>query len=191
MPGTGTAVRVYAETLLAIAREQDALDRVAEEVEILREALRDTPRLSVFLASPRIGAGQKRSALRAALGNRISEQTLRFLEVVIDRDRQELLPEILEAFAARVGELRNQQVLEVASAVPLDDPLRQRVRETFARATGRRIVLRERVDPALQGGMVVQIGDTRIDGSMRARLESLRARMLEAARASSVGAPGG
>lgn len=189
MPGTGTAARVYAETLLALAREQNALDRVAEEVEILRVALRKTPRLSAFLASPRIEAAEKRAALRSALGNRFSEQTLRFLEVVIERDRQELLPEILETFAARVAELRNQQVLEVASAVPLDDPLRQRVCETFARATGRRIVLRERVDPALQGGIVVQIGDTRIDGSLRARLEDLRGRMLEAARASAVGAP--
>ncbi len=189
MPGTGTAARVYAETLLALAREQNALDRVAEEVEILRVVLRTTPRLSAFLASPRIEAAEKRAALRSALGNRFSEQILRFLEVVIERDRQELLPEILETFAARVAELRNQQVLEVASAVPLDDPLRQRVSETFARATGRRIVLRERVDPALQGGIVVQIGDTRIDGSLRARLESLRGRMLEAARASAVGAP--
>jgi F-type H+-transporting ATPase subunit delta len=78
----------------------------------------------------------------------------------------------------------------VAAAIPLDEPLRERVRETFARATGRRIVLHERVDPALKGGMVVQLGDTRIDGSVRARLEDLRARMLEAARAMPAQAPG-
>jgi F-type H+-transporting ATPase subunit delta len=190
MPGATAAARIYAETLLELALDKNALDRMAGEVEILRAALRETPHLRAFLTSPRIEAAKKRAALRAALRDRLSEETLRFLEVVIDRDRQELLPEILQAFAARVSELRNEQLLEVASAIPLDEPLRERVRETFARATGRRIVLRERVDPELMGGMVAQIDDTRIDGSVRARLEGLRTRMLEAARAVVVGAPG-
>jgi F-type H+-transporting ATPase subunit delta len=182
MPGDAAAARIYAETLLEVAQDENALDRVAEEVEVVRRALRETPRLGDFLASPRIEAPGKKAVLRAALQDRLSEPTLRFLELVIDRRRQNILTEILEAFLARVGELRNEEILEVTSAVPLDETLRQRVRDTFARATGRRIVLRERVDPALRGGIVVQLGDTRIDGSLRARLDDLRRRMLEAAR---------
>jgi F-type H+-transporting ATPase subunit delta len=190
MAGATAAARIYAETLIEVALEKDALDRIAGEVEVLRTELREIPRLRAFLTSPRIEASKKGAALRAALRDRLSEETLRFLELVIERDRQEHFPEILQAFAARVSELRNEQLLEVASAIPLDEPLRERVRETFARATGRRIVLRERVDPELMGGMVAQIDDTRIDGSVRARLEGLRTRMLEAARAVVVGAPG-
>jgi F-type H+-transporting ATPase subunit delta len=188
MIGTSAAARIYAETLLEVAREEDAVDRIAEEVEVVRRALRETPRLRAFLASPRIAAAGKKSALRSALEGSLSEPTLRFVEVVIDRERQDLLLEILDAFTAKVGELHNEELVEVTSAVPLDEGLRQRVRDTFARATGRRIVLRERVDPGLQAGIVVQLGDTRIDGSVRARLEDLRRRMLEAARATAVGA---
>jgi F-type H+-transporting ATPase subunit delta len=188
MPGNAAAARIYAETLLEVAQDENAVDRVADEVAAVRRALRETPRLGDFLASPRIEAPRKKAALRAALQDRLSEPTLRFLEVVIDRDRQDILPEILETFTARVGELRNEEVLEVTSAVSLDETLRQRVRDTFARATGRRIVLRERVDPSLRGGIVVQLGDTRIDGSVRARLDDLRRRMLEAARGAAAGA---
>jgi F-type H+-transporting ATPase subunit delta len=185
--GTGTVIRVYAETLLEIAREQDQLDRIVEEIGIVRGLLRDAPRFHAFFSSPRIEASDKKGVLRAALGNRLSEETLRFLELVIDRDRQDLLDEILDEFGRRVSELRNQQVLEVASAVPLDEDLRGRLRQTFARATGREIVLEESVDPSLLGGVVVQMGDTRIDGSVQARLQSLRERMLQAARADAAG----
>ena len=188
MPGNAAAARIYAETLLEVAQDENAVDRVADEVAAVRRALRETPRLGDFLASPRIEAPRKKAALRAALQDRLSEPTLRFLEVVIDRDRQDILPEILETFTARVGELRNEEVLEVTSAVSLDETLRQRVRDTFARATGRRILLHARVDPSLRGGIVVQLGDTRIDGSVRARLDDLRRRMLEAARGAAAGA---
>lgn len=176
------AARVYAETLFQVARRRDAVDRVAAEAEALREALA-APRLRSFLATPRLPAEEKKRVLRESLRELLSEETLRFLELVIDRERQDLLDEILTEFGVLVGELRNQQVLEVASAVPLEAGLRERLRETFARTTGREIVLRESVDPSLVAGLVVQLGDTRIDGSVRTRLENLRESMLRGARA--------
>ena len=178
-----TVARIYAETLFEVAREQGDVESVAAEVETLRQALRSAPELRRFLESPRIELEEKKAALRRALGGRLAPQTIRFLELVLDRERQEILSEIFDEFGDLIAELRNQQVLRVASAVPLDEALRERLRETFARATGKTIVLEERVDPALMGGVVVQLGDTRIDGSLRTRLENLRERMRRGARA--------
>ena len=179
-----TAVaRVYAETLLETAQDRGVVDSVAAEAEALREALDDTPRLREFLASPRLSPGEKKGVLRAALRDRFSEVLLRFLGVVIERGRQELLDDILAEFRSLVEEARQQQALDVTSAVPLADALRGRLRETFARVTGRHILLRETVDPRLLGGLVVQLGDTRIDGSLRTRLDNLRERMLRGGRA--------
>ncbi len=182
MPG-GPISRVYAGTLLDLAREAGRVDRVAAEVEALRAAWEAHPSLRAFLGSPRVEARQKKRALRDALGERLDELTLRFVELLVERERQDLLGEVLAEFAAQVGELRNQSVLEVTSATPLSEALRERVRQAFARATGREIVLRESVDAALVGGIVAQLGDTRIDGSLRTRLENLRERMLRGARA--------
>ncbi|MFN2433058.1 MAG: ATP synthase F1 subunit delta [Gemmatimonadota bacterium] len=178
-----TVARVYAETLLELAREKDVVERVAGEVESLRTSFAGSPRLSQFLEAPEIQAGDKKALLRRGLGPRLSGETLRFLEVVVDRGRQELLPLVFDSFLDLVEELRNQETLAVTSAAPLGDELRGRLSETFARATGRRVVLEESLDPSLLGGVVVQVGDLRIDGSVRTRLENLRERMLAGARA--------
>lgn len=165
------------------------MEQVAADAEALRAAWEASPELRAFLESPRIEARQKKQAFRDALGDRLDELTLRFVELLVDRERQDLLGEVLAELAAEVGELRNQSVLEVTSATPLSDTLRERVRQAFARATGREIVLRERVDPSLVGGIVAQVGDTRIDGSVRTRLENLRERMLSGARGAPAGQP--
>jgi F-type H+-transporting ATPase subunit delta len=174
------AARVYAETLLEVARAQGQVDTLAEEAQALRAVLRGTPELGRFLDSPRVERESKKAVLRDALSGRVSDMMVRFLEVVVDREREDLLETILAELETLIGELRNEQPIEVTSAVPLDEALRDRLRETFARATGRRIVLRERVDPGLMGGVVVQIGDTLVDGSLRTRLQNLRERLLRA-----------
>jgi F-type H+-transporting ATPase subunit delta len=176
-----TAVaRVYAETLLDVARDEGQLDAVAGEAETLRAVLKETPELERFLDSPRIEREQKKAALREALAGRVSDTTIRFLEVVVDRDREDLLEDILAEVSVLIAELRNEQRLEVTTTLPLSPALRERLRETFAGATGRRIVIGERVDASLMGGIVVQVGDTLIDGSVRTRLQNLRERLLRA-----------
>jgi F-type H+-transporting ATPase subunit delta len=182
MRDTGIA-RVYAETLLAVARDRGSVEQVAAEVEALRDLLAATPRLLDFLRSPRIRLDEKRAVLRRTLGEQLSPETVRFLELVVERRRQELLGEILQAFSGLVRRLRNQEVVRVTSAVPLDDRLRVRLVDAFARATGREILLEEALDPELLGGVVVQVGDRRLDGSLRTRLENLRERMRRGAHA--------
>ena len=189
-----TVARVYAETLFDLAKGREAVDRTAGEVQVLQEALRAS-RLRRFLESPRVAGEEKKQVLRRSLGGRLSEETLRFLELVLEKGRGDLLDEILSEFGVLADKLRNRQTLEVASAVPLPDPLRERLRETFARATGSEILLHERLDPSLVAGIVVQLGDSRIDGSVRTRLENLRERMRRAVAehaqpSRSAGAPG-
>jgi len=184
-----TVARVYAETLLEVARDRRAVDRIAGEVEALRGVLEQGPILRRFLESPRIAIDEKKSVLRGTLADRLSEETLRFLELVVEKRREALLDEILNEFGALVDELHNRRKLEVSSATPLPDDLRDRLREVFATASGSEIVLEERVDPRLLGGLIVQLGDLRIDGSLRTRLESLRHRMLQGARAAAAGQP--
>jgi F-type H+-transporting ATPase subunit delta len=181
----GAVARVYAETLLGVAREHGSLDRVAADVESLRRVLEGAPRLTDFLRSPRIPQHEKRAVLRRAFQQGLSPEVLRFLELVLERRRQDVLGDILRAFDERVRRLRNEEVVRVTSAVPLEPGLRARLVDAFARATGRRILLEETLDSDLLGGVVVQVGDRRLDGSLRSRLDDLRERMRRGAHAAS------
>jgi F-type H+-transporting ATPase subunit delta len=180
MARESSVARIYAETLLQLARDRNAVERTAAEVAALRQALQQAPDLRLFLETPRISEHEKKAVLRRTLSGMLSEETLRFVEVVLERGRQHLLPVILEGFEALAEEFGNRQTMEVTSAVPLPGPVRERLRDIFARLTGRVIVLQERLDPSLLGGVVVQLGDIRIDGSIRSRLDQLRERMLRA-----------
>nr|MBA2563977.1 ATP synthase F1 subunit delta [Gemmatimonadota bacterium] len=127
-----TVARVYAETLLELTRESGQVDAIADEVDGLRGAIEGAPELGEFLESPNVSRSDKKALLRRSFAGRVSDLTLRFLDLVVDRERQDLLLPILAEFGQLVQALRNQEVLRVTSAVPLDETLRSRLRATFA-----------------------------------------------------------
>lgn len=178
----GTIARVYARTLLDLADRDGRVDVVDESVRGLSEVLVASAGLRRFLAAPQIDANDKRALARTAFGERLDPLVLRFLELVIDKHRENLLDEILGAWAELLDTRANRQSAAVTTAVPADRELVDRVRAALERATGKSIVLEERVDPALLGGLVVRTGDTVIDGSLRSRLVTLRRRLRTAGR---------
>lgn len=176
-----TVARVYAETLLRSAEREDALDPVSESVEAFAGLIDASPRLARFLEAPQIGGDEKRRALGSALEGRLHPLFVRFLGLVIERHRESLLPEIADAWNDRLNERAGRQAATVTTAVPMDDDLRERVREALERTTGKTIALDERVRPELLGGIVIKTGDTVIDGSVKRRLGMLRRRLQSGA----------
>ena len=110
------------------------------------------------------------------------ELTQRFLDMVIDKRREAILALVPVEFRRLSYELLNIQPTEVTSAAPLGADERAALSTALARRTGKRIELREAVDPALIGGAIVRIGDTILDGSVRGSLRRLRERLLNPAR---------
>jgi F-type H+-transporting ATPase subunit delta len=178
----GTIARVYARTLLLIADREGAVESVDESVRGLSEVLDRSADLRRFLAAPQVEASDKRALARTAFGERLHPLVLRFLELVIDKHRENLLGEILSAWGELLDERANRQSATVTTAVPAGPELVDRVRGALERSTGKTIVLEERVDPTLLGGLVVRTGDTVIDGSLRSRLVTLRRRLRAAGR---------
>lgn len=178
----GTIARVYAETLLRSANRHGQVESVDESVRGLSSVLEASAELRRFLAAPQIRAADKRELVRSALSDRLDPRLVRFLELVIEKHRERLLAEILAAWIELLDARANRQSAAVTTAVPADPELVARVRVALERATGRTIVLEERVDPALLGGLVVRTGDTVIDGSLKSRLTTLRRRLRAAGR---------
>ena len=179
----GTIARVYAETLLRAADRQGQVEEVDESVRALSAVLGQSAEFERFLIAPQIDADAKRALVKGALTARLHPLAIRFLELVIDKHRERLLGEILAAWTELLDTRANRQSAALTTAVPADPELVARVRAALEQATGKVIVLEERIDPSLLGGLVVRAGDTVIDGSIRNRLTTLRQRLRAAGRA--------
>jgi F-type H+-transporting ATPase subunit delta len=180
--GPAIIARNYAETLLALATRHGgdaAVDEYALALDEVGELLRREPRVRQFLETPRIDAGAKKRAIRAAFTGRVPEQLLRFLLVVVEKRRQALLPQIANEYHALVDQLRGRIGAEITLAAQPTPELQSELVASLERKLGKRVVPTFRVDPGLVGGVLIRVGDQILDGSVRRRLAALRRRLLE------------
>lgn len=169
--------RIYAEALLAAAGQGGVSDLVVEQLrQVVHEVVVPHPALGAALASPRIDAAEKGRVLDRLFAQRIDPMLLRFLKVLAQRGRLGFLSAISDA----AKELRDQQLqrttAEVCTAVPLTDDLRSTITERLSQHLGKGVILREKVDPSLLGGLVVRVGDTVYDSSVSGQLSMMAKR---------------
>ncbi|MBI2796237.1 MAG: ATP synthase F1 subunit delta [Gemmatimonadetes bacterium] len=177
-----TIVRNYAETLVEIARRAGDLEGYGRMIDGVASAMRSDRTLRLFLESPGVDVGQKSEVIGKALAGRVPVPFVKYLQAVVRRRRQLLIPEI----AVEYGLLVDAEVGRVHAAVTVsratDDAERDRIAAALSRAIGKTVVPHLVVDPAILGGIVVKVGDTVMDGSVRRKLARLRQRMVHGTR---------
>jgi F-type H+-transporting ATPase subunit delta len=161
-----------------LAREAGTATRIRGDLEGLVKLLDEAPGFASFLESPDISRQEKTRLLERAFGGRVEESMLPFLFLVLKRDRIALLPEILSQFEKLDEEERGVRRAEVVSAVQLSKDEKELIISKLQRITGKEILLQDRVDPEIIGGVVVYVDGDVIDGSIRAQLAELRATLL-------------
>jgi len=179
MSGT-SVVRNYAETLLALASREGTVDEYADRIGEVAAIYRGVPEFRLFLETPRVDASEKKRVLREAMAGRVPELFVRFLLVALEKRRLRLLPGIEEAYRELVDEREGRVHATVTLAREPDEELRAAIREELTRALGREVVPHYRTDPEILGGVVVRVGDRRMDGSLKRRIVNLRRSLLEA-----------
>jgi F-type H+-transporting ATPase subunit delta len=177
-----TIGRNYAETLLTLAKREGQQDEWGALLEAVADAMRQDKTFKTFLGSPKIAASQKIEILEKALGKRIPHLFLRFLETVIMKRRQMVIPEIASEYRALIDEEEDRVHAHVVVAREPAEPERDALARQLSRLFGKRVVPHISLNPAIIGGVIVKVGDTVMDGSVRRRLATLRSRMLETAR---------
>lgn len=170
--------RLYAEAILHVAEEKGQAEELLEELNGLVEYLDGNPDLDRFLASPMIEAEPRAQVIEQAFRGRASDLLLDSLLVVNRKGRLSALRAIATAYRAELRTLRGWVDIHVRTAVPLTDALRQRLEQTLAAATGRKPTLIEKVDPAVIGGLVVEVEGRKIDASVASRLHDLSEALL-------------
>jgi F-type H+-transporting ATPase subunit delta len=169
---TNTRALRFAEAAFAVARDSNQLDAWLEALK-QASSIYDNHAAALFLTSPVEPADKKRAVLRDLLPG-VSPEVQRFLAILAHRDRLDLVPEIAVVFERLVNEHKGIAVAQVTTAVPIDERQKTVIASKLARRLGKTIVLETRVDPNILGGVVAQVGDDVIDGSVRGRLERLR-----------------
>lgn len=173
-----TIGRNYAETLLTLATREGQAEEWGTLIESVASAMHEDQTLKTFLESPKLAAARKIQILKAALGERVPPLFLRFLETVIMKRRQMVIPEIAQEYRALIDESEDRVHANVTVAREPSEPEQDALKRQLSRLFGKRVMPHISINPAILGGVIVKVGDTVMDGSVRRRLASLRTRML-------------
>ena len=169
----GVAQRMYARALFEAAQEAERVDPVAADLGALAAAMDEVPALRAFLRNPQIEPDGK-AALLEQLSAGADELVANFVRLVAEKGRAGELEEISEELEALVARAQNRLSVELTTSYELSDEDAQSIVQTIEKASGRTIDATRSVDPSLIGGIVLEIGSHRADGSVRGRLERLR-----------------
>lgn len=178
-PGALAVASLYARSYLSAAESQNVDDAEGELASFVDDVLAGNPDFRRLLTSDSIGRKDKLELVDRAITPRCSEFFANFLKVLIRHGRIELIDEVREVVIRVREELAGQQRVIVKSAQPLTEPSRQRVIGQLKDKLGFEPLLQETVDESLIGGLVIQVGDTVYDSSLRTRLKTLAGRLTE------------
>lgn len=163
----------YAEALLAVARAEGATEQVGDELFRFARALETNDDLRTTLTDQQLPVSRRQQIVEDLLGDKAHPITTTLLSMVVGAGRARDLPAIIDDLVALSAAEGNKEVAEVRSAVELSDDQKQRLVTALEAATGKKVELKVVIDPSVLGGLVAQVGDTVIDGSVRSRLQQL------------------
>jgi F-type H+-transporting ATPase subunit delta len=171
---------VYARSLFEAAQDAGNLDEVREQVGQVADAIDDDRDLQVFFFSPYLTTDEKKDGLRKAISD--AEPIVQnFLELLIENHRMPALFRIRREFDRLWEEEHKLLPVQITSAVELDEEVKRQIIDRIAEQTGRTVESSAAVDPDILGGLVVRVGNTILDASIRYRLDQLRKQVARSA----------
>ena len=170
---------VYARSLFEVATEQDKLDVVREQLGQFADALSETRELQTFFFSPYFSTGEKKDGLAKAVTD-ADPTVFNFLGVLLENHRMPVIFRIRREFDRLWEDAHQLLPVQITSAIELDPGIAQRIGDEIGRQTGRTVELTSTVDPEVLGGIVLRVGNSILDASIRTRLENLRKQVAKA-----------
>lgn len=165
--------KVYASALLSIAREDKSAKAMDKELSTLAGICGDNPELTAVLCAPTVTEGEKLSLIKKIFKGRVSGIIYNFLCVLVTKNRFGCLGGIAEEFRKEYYDEYGIREVTVTTAVPLKDKLREKLMAKLRKMYGKEIILIEKTDPSIIGGMVITCGGSMLDGSVKTELENM------------------
>ncbi|MCM1523968.1 MAG: ATP synthase F1 subunit delta [Ruminococcus sp.] len=169
----GSVEKVYAKALLEIAAEDGSVKELSEELDALSGIFSDNPELCGILNAPTVAENDKIGLIKTVFEGRISECALNFLCVLAEKGRCACLEGIADEFREGYYGQAGISEVKVTTAVKLNGKARKNLISKLEKLYGGKVTLKEKIDPAIIGGMIVTCGDSMLDGSVRHKLEKM------------------
>ncbi len=173
--------RRYALALYQEAQEKGVADRIDDDMDALRETLDSSRELVSLFRSPVVPRPKKEAVLGRLFEGKVDELTMRFIKLLVDKEREELLPATVTAYNTLKDERLGVVEAHVRTAKPLGYDEAEALRKALEAQSGKKVRMKMDVEPALKGGLVVRMGDKVFDGSVRHQLQVLSAQFQERA----------
>jgi F-type H+-transporting ATPase subunit delta len=168
---TNAIARRYAKALVQLAIEEGGVEKFHAELTAFDAVLADNPELRSILTSPAYRIEAKRGMTQDLIARlALSATVTNFVLLVLEKNRLNYLPQIVVSYGMLADELSGVVRPTLTSAMPLDAGQVEEIKGTLAKYTGKKVILKVEVDPALIGGVVTRIGDMAFDGSLKTQL---------------------
>jgi len=168
----------YSRAIFLLAQEDGKVDEYGEAMQRLVADIDAVPDLKDFLGSPMIPNVAKKETVEKCFSGDYAPMIVNFLCYLIDKKRGPLLEEIAREYEMYANEAQGIVVADVTMARELSDSAVARLTDKLAEVTGKKIKVRRHLDPAILGGVVVRMGETRVDGSLLGRVKALEEELL-------------
>jgi F-type H+-transporting ATPase subunit delta len=169
----GAAAKRYARAVFEVAQEQGQLEQWAERLVVIRDVL-SRPEVHSVLANPTIGAQRRGEAGAAVLGDRAGPEGVNLVKLLVVSERLDEIDAIIDEYTRLADEASGRVRATAVTAIPLPRADADKLGQDLSRRLGRTVRLEVRVDTSIIGGLVLQIGDRVVDGSVATRLQQLR-----------------
>ncbi|HLG72683.1 MAG TPA: ATP synthase F1 subunit delta [Chloroflexota bacterium] len=173
----GTSARRYAESVFAIAKDQNSFDRWLEDLSTVHNVFAN-PEMARLLADPKPSVADKEAVIEKVLAGKVDKLALNTALLLVRREQASTAGDLERDFREMVNNYRNVAVAEVTVAVDLDPGQQQMVKERLERLTAKTIELKTKVDKSILGGFVARVGDVLIDASLATKLQNMRQELL-------------
>ena len=180
-PPMDAVSRRYAQALTEEAQKAGSLEAVDADVALLTETLDGSRELRLALTSPVVSSEKKGAVLQSLFGDKLSDLSLRFLTLLVEKQRDDQIPAILDAYRALRDERTGTVEATVRTAKPMSADERDRLQAALEARADATVRMRVEIDAALIGGLVVRLGDTVYDRSVLHQLQTLRGQLAERA----------
>jgi F-type H+-transporting ATPase subunit delta len=168
----------YAVALLQVAQEQKTVDAIGMEIQSIQKLVETHADLKATLEHPRVKADEKLVALRGFLSQKLSATMENFLMLLIMKKRIKHLKAVADHYEKLLYEMKGKAIARVLTALPLEAGQKRSLAEKLSQMFGVEVEIKEEVKPDLIGGMMIYLGDQRMDGSILGQLERVKQRLL-------------
>jgi F-type H+-transporting ATPase subunit delta len=170
--------RKYGVAIFEIAKEENQLEKYGKELAQVSHDLFSQADLKGFLTNPQVQPQAKKELITKLLKGEVSDLMFKFLLLLVDKRRIVLLEAINECYQELSNKAQGIVIADVTSAFDLKSELKASLGSKLEEVTGKKVQLRMHEDKGIIGGVVVKIGDKRIDGSVTGRLQALKAELM-------------